>query len=190
MAIKRKRSDQLHYCSQSDNEHGRSMIEMLGVLAIVGVLSAGALAGYSQAMTNYKVNQAIDEIKTIIMKTKETYADKSNYVGLGNSIASAAGILPADFKNTLGNDVRIFDYTAPYAGMVYFVKNKQICQKILLAGLELEMGNNLLLLTTYDGSSTKGSFRWGPGMYQFPVTIQDVQAACELTDEAIGIYFK
>lgn len=29
---------------------GRSMIEMLGVLAIVGVLSVGGIAGYSKAM--------------------------------------------------------------------------------------------------------------------------------------------
>ena len=29
---------------------GRSMIEMLGVLAIIGVLSVGGIAGYSKAM--------------------------------------------------------------------------------------------------------------------------------------------
>jgi Tfp pilus assembly protein PilE len=39
------------------NEYGRSMIEMLGVLAIVGVLSVGGIAGYSKAMTNYKMNK-------------------------------------------------------------------------------------------------------------------------------------
>lgn len=31
-------------------EKGRSMIEMLGVLAIVGVLSVGGIAGYSKAI--------------------------------------------------------------------------------------------------------------------------------------------
>ena len=40
---------------------GRSMIEMLGVLAIIGVLSVGGIAGYSKAMTKYKVNRTIDE---------------------------------------------------------------------------------------------------------------------------------
>ena len=34
---------------------GRSMVEMLGVLAIIGVLSAGALKGYSAAMFKYKM---------------------------------------------------------------------------------------------------------------------------------------
>ena len=33
------------------NSFGRSMIEMLGVLAIIGVLSVGGIAGYSKAMS-------------------------------------------------------------------------------------------------------------------------------------------
>ena len=39
----------------------RSMIEMLGVLAIIAVLTVGGIAGYSKAMTKYKVNRTIDE---------------------------------------------------------------------------------------------------------------------------------
>ncbi len=39
---------------------GRSMIEMLGVLAIIGVLSVGGIAGYSKAMQKYKMNQTIE----------------------------------------------------------------------------------------------------------------------------------
>ena len=31
-------------------QSGRSIVEMLGVLAIIGVLSVGAIAGYSKAM--------------------------------------------------------------------------------------------------------------------------------------------
>jgi len=38
------------------NQNGRSMIEMLGVLAIIGVLSVGGIAGYSKAMTKYRIN--------------------------------------------------------------------------------------------------------------------------------------
>ncbi len=41
-------------------ESGRSMIEMLGVLAIIGVLSIGGLAGYTMAMKRNKVNGIID----------------------------------------------------------------------------------------------------------------------------------
>ena len=38
------------------NELGRSMVEMLGVLAIIGVLSVGGIAGYTRAMKQYKKN--------------------------------------------------------------------------------------------------------------------------------------
>ena len=44
------------------NESGRSMLEMLGVLAIIGVLSAGAMAGYSKAMMQHKLNKNAEEI--------------------------------------------------------------------------------------------------------------------------------
>ncbi len=39
------------------NENGRSMIEMLGVLAIIGVLSVGGIYGYTVAMRKYKANE-------------------------------------------------------------------------------------------------------------------------------------
>ena len=41
------------------NESGRSMVEMLGVLAIIGVLSVGGIAGYTMAMNKYRANEAI-----------------------------------------------------------------------------------------------------------------------------------
>ncbi|MBQ8871021.1 MAG: hypothetical protein IJ019_06580 [Alphaproteobacteria bacterium] len=39
------------------SQFGRSMVEMIGVLAIIGVLSVGAIAGYSKAMLKYKLNK-------------------------------------------------------------------------------------------------------------------------------------
>ena len=40
---------------------GRSMVEMLGVLAIIGVLSVGAISGYSKAMMKYKLNKQTEQ---------------------------------------------------------------------------------------------------------------------------------
>ena len=47
-------------------EHGRSMVEMLGVLAIVGVLSVGAIAGYSKAMMKYKLNKQAESLNLLL----------------------------------------------------------------------------------------------------------------------------
>ena len=52
--------------TRSANYFGRSMIEMLGVLAIIGVLSVGGIAGYSKAMEKFKVNKAIEEYSYLI----------------------------------------------------------------------------------------------------------------------------
>ena len=42
------------------NESGRSMVEMLGVLAIIGVLSIGGIAGYTLSMNRYRANSVVD----------------------------------------------------------------------------------------------------------------------------------
>ena len=41
---------------------GRSMVEMLGTLAVMGVLSIGGIAGYRYAMDKYRVNETMDEL--------------------------------------------------------------------------------------------------------------------------------
>ena len=43
-------------------ESGRSMVEMLGVLAIIGVLSVGGIAGYSLSMRRHRANQVVDYV--------------------------------------------------------------------------------------------------------------------------------
>ena len=43
-------------------EFGRSMVEMLGVLAIIGVLSIGGIAGYSMSMRKHRANQIADAL--------------------------------------------------------------------------------------------------------------------------------
>ena len=41
------------------SQSGRSMVEMLGVLAIIGVLSIGGIAGYTMAMNRYRANEVL-----------------------------------------------------------------------------------------------------------------------------------
>ena len=49
-----------------NTQSGRSMVEMLGVLAIIGVLSVGAIAGYSKAVFKYKLNKHAEQMNTVI----------------------------------------------------------------------------------------------------------------------------
>ena len=48
-------------------QSGRSMIEMLGVLAIIGVLSIGSIAAYSKAMLSYRLNRQSEQLNDVMI---------------------------------------------------------------------------------------------------------------------------
>ena len=79
---------------KSVSELGRSMIEMLGVLAIIGVLSVGGIAGYSKAMEQFKISKSIDYLMQIVSNVRTTYANQKTYEGLETSQALQLGIYP------------------------------------------------------------------------------------------------
>ena len=64
------------------NENGRSMIEMLGVLAIIGVLSVGGISGYSKAMQKYRINKTIEQITLIAGNIRTFFGSQRNYAGV------------------------------------------------------------------------------------------------------------
>ena len=63
-------------------ERGRSMVEMIGVLVVIGVLSAGALAGFNKAMKRHKTNQLISDLETMVEGLSE-YKDEFGKQGNG-----------------------------------------------------------------------------------------------------------
>lgn len=76
-------------------ESGRSMVEMLGVLAIIGVLSIGGIAGYTMAMNRYRANAVIDAANKYALILYSTYQN-----------AKVNGVLekyPAFLDTGLGN---------------------------------------------------------------------------------------
>lgn len=82
-------------------EKGRSMIEMLGVLAIIGVLSVGGIAGYGKAMMMWRSNQQREQIAQILHSfirlrtelSREHKTDNTQYRLM--SILNALGEVPA-----------------------------------------------------------------------------------------------
>ncbi len=87
-----------------NNQSGRSMVEMLGVLAIIGVLSVGGIAGYSMAMQKFRTNQAIETIQLMMTETRATFGSQASYAGLNNANIN---------KTIVDNTVT----TTPFAGI-------------------------------------------------------------------------
>ena len=77
-----------------EEQSGRSMIEMLGVLAIIGVLSVGGIAGYSKAMNKFKTNKVADNVAMIVTNIRTLYAQQKDYSGLENLSAVQMGVVP------------------------------------------------------------------------------------------------
>jgi type II secretory pathway pseudopilin PulG len=81
-----------------NNQHGRSMVEMLGVLAIIGVLSVGGIAGYSKAMYKQKMNKSVDIVSKVLMGVNE-WSAKNIDDNFDNQNAIKLGILDKSLCN-------------------------------------------------------------------------------------------
>ena len=105
-------------------EKGRSMIEMLGVLAIIGVLSVGGIAGYSKAMEKFKFNKLISEY-TMLVQGMLPYISKMQNSAEGENgaildglaeLAVSLNLIPPAWtvysskiiKDNLGNNLHFF----------------------------------------------------------------------------------
>jgi len=89
-------------------QKGRSMIEMLGVLAIVGVLSAGGIAGYSMAMQSYKTTALMDNVQIMMQATRMVFKNQSDYAGVSTyNLIQAGKISVNDIRNPFGGNLNI-----------------------------------------------------------------------------------
>ena len=76
---------------------GRSLIEMIGVLAIVGVLSVGGIAGYSAAMDKLKLNKYATDINIMVMNYKLLTINEKTITSIKNKYYVPEGLY-ADYN--------------------------------------------------------------------------------------------
>ena len=100
-------------------QSGRSMVEMLGVLAIIGVLSVGAIAGYSKAMMKYRLNKQAEQINQIVNAVSQYHDQiKSDTVISLVPIFKKINLIPVEMikddsysiYDIFGNKIRITSY--------------------------------------------------------------------------------
>ena len=122
------------------NPLGRSMIEMLGVLAIIGVLSVGGIAGYSKAMEQFKVDKAVSEYSYLIQGLLEHLKDLQNVskpnegdiqYGL-TSVVEAESLVPETWEKISNHD-----YNDPYGNLIrIFSRSQTLVIDMYLGGFQ------------------------------------------------------
>ena len=106
------------------NENGRSMVEMLGVLAIIGVLSVGGIAGYSKAMNKYKINKTTDQVSMLVANIRTIFSSQGNYAGLNNGSAIRFGVVPNDMYTTAATYASNYSIKNAFGGAVTIAYDK------------------------------------------------------------------
>ncbi len=137
------------------NQSGRSMIEMLGVLAIIGVLSVGGIAGYSKAMEMYKLNKALNEYSFMIFGLLENFDDirKIGYTSSGDTglaeLMQAIQIVPASWKQIDAS--RFADNSGNYINVFYRMNTGDADRLII----DMWLGG---IQQNADGTNASGAF--------------------------------
>ena len=63
-------------------ESGRSMVEMVGVLAIAGLITAGAFVLIRAGLSSQKRSRAADEVATIVASVRSLSAERTDFGNL------------------------------------------------------------------------------------------------------------
>ena len=116
-------------------QSGRSMIEMLGVLAIIGVLSIGGLAGYTMAMNRHRANQVLDYVSraAVIALTKGDGTQSVNNMDCkvlldGEDVPLAKMGCSVLKDSSTGDDVKVTVTNLPNTSIANALENRSSTQ--------------------------------------------------------------
>jgi len=143
-----------------NNETGRSMIEMLGVLAIIGVLSVGGIAGYSKAMMQYKINKTADQVSQVVTNVRTLFGSQKDYKALGYSgnavnLIKKSHLAPDELWNSAGTDLE--NVFGGYFHITYGKKKTDADGKAFGVSLSSIPEEACMALATYDWGSGSSS---------------------------------
>ena len=196
-----------------NEQSGRSMVEMLGVLAIIGVLSVGGIAGYSKAMAKYRINQTLDQISMLVMNIRSLYSASVDYTGLTSTVAIQMGIIPRNMLPAGKEEDSATEIVNAYQGRVvlgvgstggagrsfqvaYTGLTREACVSIASSDWGAQAGSGLVSIgiTPADGNKEATTIPTATTtftMSDFPVTLAAAAGACtNTTDEGNAIIWE
>ena len=186
-----------------NEQSGRSMVEMLGVLAIIGVLSIGGISGYSKAMAKYRVNKTLDQISMLVMNIRSLYSSSIDYTGLSETIAIQMGIIPRDMLPAGQAESNATAVVNAYQGRVYLGEGnvggsgrsfyvqytgltREACVAIASADWGSQAGSGLIGISIEPGASQTAKVDFAESSIEFeiddmPVTLAEAATNCTNT---------
>ena len=192
-----------------NEQSGRSMVEMLGVLAIIGVLSVGGIAGYSKAMTKFKITKTFDQVSMMVANIRTLYSGQRNYANLATTIAMDLGVVPAEMEGAaVGTLVNAFQGSvtigsAQYNGQAnacfylsYGAMGREACVQIVTSDWGSGASSGFIGLTVGSGvtgiaaaavpavnANVNGAGAASWGNLNLPVNPADAAAACNCAND-------
>ena len=177
---------------------GRSMVEMLGVLAIIGVLSVGAIAGYSKAMLKYKLNKQAEQLNTVINAVaRNTHSFSTDFRGqyitpyfikMGEipteMFTSKNDIYLSDIFNNQWGILYVYDTTTKgesinlaFSSRTLTKKNSdtlEMCRNLLVTAKE--NASNIAYVSTLSGYQTSDTEDWLVNNYSSVMDLDALEA--------------
>lgn len=203
-----------------NEQTGRSMVEMLGVLAIVGVLSVGGITGYTKAMAKFKIGKTQDQIMNVINNVRSLYGTESSYDGLSDDTMIAANIAPKDMirgtilVNAFGGQVAVAPAGTAGNNEGFVVELNHLPSEVCIALSTSDWGSAATGLDAVEvtsgvtGAVTDGTFiatpatsaaavgglvgTWATGAAEpLPISIASATTACsDPTKNSLAIYYR
>lgn len=147
-----------------NNQKGRSMIEMLSVLAVAGVMTMSGTVLYSKALKQRKINNTVEQVSQIVSNIKNAFRNRKE-ITLPTCSSDPRKLIPSDMcaggkiaypfgeitlksekKDGEPKTYKKFSITFNVKDDA-FKKDKEICAKLLTA----DYGNNIS--TTVNGKN-------------------------------------
>ena len=83
------------------HESGRSMVEIVGVLAVMGLITAGAFVLVRSGTAAQKRSRAVDEVSVIAENVRGLYADSEGFSELTDNTTDGTTLIDALYLNTI-----------------------------------------------------------------------------------------
>lgn len=115
--------------NKRSNESGRSMVEMLGVIAIIGVIAVGGITSMGYVDSYFRTSATLLEVEQLARDINDMYSWSSNFTGLNVDQLIEEGVLE-DERNRWGGKIEVESDEDGFK-IIYTGVRKGACERIV-----------------------------------------------------------